>query len=254
MFIENRNKSLFTYIILDENKVEAMKLSYFLLITLFLGASSICYGQDEDWETKTYKLTEFRDIYLKGGYKVYLIQGKENSLMVKASDEDAFDYLKVKNDRSSLGLEIDRKHFNFDRINLYITFKDIERIEIEGGVRLKTKGYLDLKDIYVSVEGGAKIELDMKARDVELNGEGGVLYELDGVADRLTVHLSGAGHVDASELKTKDVIFQVEGVGTGTVYATETLYAQIEGIGKVKYRGNPEVTKDIQGLGTVSRD
>ena len=121
-------------------------------------------------------------------------------------------------------------------------------------MRLKTKGYLDLNDIYVGVEGGAKIELDMKARNVEINGEGGVLFELDGVADRLKVHLTGAGHVDASELKTKDVTFRVEGVGTGSVYATETLHAQIEGVGKVKYRGNPDVTKNIDGLGSVSRD
>jgi hypothetical protein len=42
-------------------------------------------------------------------------------------------------------------------------------------------------------------------------------------------------------------------VGTGAVYATETLHAKIEGVGKLKYRGNPEVTKDIEGLGSVSR-
>lgn len=232
-----------------------MKFSYFIpAITLMLLASGTGYSQDDDWKTKTYELTSFRDIHLKGGYKVYLIQGKENSLTVKASDEDVFDYLKINNDRSSLGLEIDRERFDFDRVNLYITFTKIERIEIEGGVRLKTKGYLDLNDIYVGVKGGAKIEMNMKARDVEITGEGGVLFELNGVADRLNVHLSGAGHVDASELKTKDVNFRVEGVGTGTVYATKTLHAQIQGVGKVKYRGNPEVTKDIEGLGSVIRD
>ena len=76
---------------------------------------------------------------------------------MKASDDDVFDYLEVKNNASSLGLEIDQEHFNFDRVNLYITFKDIERIEIEGGVRLKTKGYLDLNDIYVVWKGGQKL-------------------------------------------------------------------------------------------------
>ncbi|HKI88929.1 MAG TPA: head GIN domain-containing protein [Draconibacterium sp.] len=232
-----------------------MKLYYFLFtLSLIVAVSNVSFGQDDEWETKTYQLNDFREIYLKGGYKVYLIQGNENSLTVKASDDKVFDYLKIRNNRSSLGLEIDRERFNFDRVNLYITFKNIERVEIEGGVRLKTKGYLDLNDIYVSVEGGAKIELDMKARNVEVNGEGGVLFELNGVAEQLKVHLSGAGHVDASELKTKNVTFHVEGVGTGIVYATETLHAQIEGVGKVKYRGNPEVTKDIEGLGSVSRD
>jgi hypothetical protein len=104
------------------------------------------------------------------------------------------------------------------------------------------------------VAGGAKIELNMKAKDVQIVGEGGVLFELDGVARSLDVEISGAGHVDAGELKTKDVKFKIEGVGTGSVYATETLFAKIEGVGRVRYHGDPKVTKSIDGLGSVSRD
>ena len=38
-------------------------------------------------------------------------------------------------------------------------------------------------------------------------GEGGVLVNLNGVAKSLSIKLSGAGHVDAKELKTEDVDF-----------------------------------------------
>ena len=94
----------------------------------------------------------------------------------------------------------------------------------------------------------------MKARDVEVIGEGGVLITLNGVADELSVKLSGAGHVDADELKADDVKVKIEGVGTGSVYATKKLYTEIDGVGKVWYKGNPEVTKDIEGLGSVSNN
>lgn len=127
-------------------------------------------------------------------------------------------------------------------------------MQIEGGVNLKTKGFLDLNNFYVRVEGGAKIELDIKADDVEIIGEGGVMFEIQGVAGTLDVKVSGAGHVDADELKTRDVKFKIEGVGTGSVYATETLYVDIEGVGKVKYRGTPKVSKNIEGIGTVVPD
>lgn len=230
-----------------------MKLiCFFAFFTLIYSSAQADSKQDEDWNSKTYELNDFNEIYLEGGYKVYLIQGDENSLTVRASDDDVFDYLEVNNNSESLRLKVEREHFNFDRISLYITFKELEKVKIEGGVTLKTKGYLNLNDFEIHVEGGAKIELDLKANNVEITGEGGVLYELDGVAETLDVHLSGAGHVNASELKTRNVTFKVEGVGTGSVYATETLYAKIEGVGKVKYRGNPKVTKDIDGLGTVS--
>jgi len=226
------------------------------LLTILL--SSACASPEpphqDDWESKTYDVGEFTSIYLEGGYKVFLIQGNKNSVRVKASDDDVFDYIQVKNYSNELNIDLEPDHFDFDRIILYITFKDLEKLKIEGGVKLETKGYLDLNDFELYVAGGAKIEIDMKAEDVEIVGEGGVLFELDGVARSLDVRVSGAGHVDADELKTKDVNFKIEGVGTGSVYATETLNARIEGVGKLKYHGNPKVTKSIEGLGSVTRD
>ncbi len=227
-------------------------LSIISVFLLFVYSGVVNAQNDDDWDSRTYELGDFNEIYLEGGYRVYLIQGNENSLLVKASDDDAFDYLDIDNDTDFLRLKVNREHFNFDRINLYVTFKDLERVYIEGGVRLKTRGYLDLNDFSMHVEGGAKIELNIKAEDVEIESEGGVLFELSGVAQTLDVKVSGAGHVDADELKTKDVTFRVEGVGTGSVYATEKLYAKIEGVGKIKYRGNPHVTKDIEGVGSVT--
>lgn len=231
-----------------------MKLVILICTFAILFTSDLLAQNDQDWDTKTYDIGAFHDIYLEGGYKVFLTQGDECSLKVKASDEDVFDYLKIKNESGELRIKVDRKHFEYDRISLYITFADLEKIEIEGGMNLKTKGYLNLNDFFMYVKGGAKIELDLKAENIKITGEGGVLIELSGVAESLDVKLSGAGHVDADELKARDVKFGIEGVGTGSVYATETLYAKIEGVGKVKYRGNPKVTKNIDGLGTVKKD
>jgi hypothetical protein len=233
-----------------------MKLIFFTLFTLALitaaNANPFC---DEDWETKTYNnLGDFTEIYLEGGYKVFLSQGEKNSVKVKTDDDDVFEYLQVRNEGGELKIDIERDHFNFDRIVLYITFIQIDKLKIEGGVKLETKGYLDLNDFEMYVAGGAKIELDIKAENVKIIGEGGVYFELEGVAKSLDIHVTGAGHVDAEELKTKDVEIKIEGVGTGTVYATETLDARIEGVGRIKYLGNPKVTKCIEGLGSISKN
>lgn len=232
-----------------------MKLLSILLLFILIFPTNQLFSQtDDDWDSRTYNVGEFNKISLEGNFRVYLIQGKKCSLTVHATDSDLFDNIEVNNFQSTLKTEVKRKPFDFEHVTLYITFRTLEDLKIEGGVNLKTKGYLDLGDLYVHVEGGAKIELDIKAEDVGIIGEGGVMFEVQGVAETLDVKVSGAGHVDASELKTKDVKFRVEGVGTGNVYATETLYAKIEGVGKVKYRGNPKVSKDIEGLGTVVKD
>jgi hypothetical protein len=227
----------------------------FLLFLSICAFSIVLMAQDDnDWDTKAFDIGFFDEIYLQGGYKVFLSQDDACGLEIKARDNEVFDYLKIKNEQGRLVVDVERRYFNYDRISLYISFVELQKMKVEGGLNLKTKGYLDLDDFSLKVEGGAKIEMDLKADDVQISSEGGVLVELNGVAESLNVKISGAGHIDAEEFKSKDVTIGIEGVGTSSVYATEALYAKIEGVGKVKYRGNPRVTKDIDGLGTVKKD
>lgn len=224
-------------------------------IALIFITSIAAVAQDEDgWISKEYQVNDFSNIYLEGGYKVYLSQGDKESLIVKTTSEDMFDVLNVNSRGDELSLVMNRDYLSYRRIRLYITVKDLEQIKTEGGLSLESDGYLDLKDIKLHVQGGAKVNLKLKARDVDVIGEGGVLITLNGVADELSVRLAGAGHVDADELKAEDVKVKIEGVGTASVYATEKLYTEIDGVGKVWYKGNPSVTKNIEGLGSVSNN
>lgn len=229
-----------------------MKFIVLFAATIFLFSTNISAQSYDDWDSKEYKVGDFTKVYIEGGYKIQLIQGDENKLVVKASDDDVFDYLQVKDWGDELRIDIELDEFELDRIVLYITFKDLDKLHIEGGVKLTTKGYLDLDDFEMYVAGGAKIDLNLKADDVKIVGEGGVLFKLEGIAQSLNASLSGAGHIDADDFKVKDARCRIEGVGTASFHATETLYAKIEGVGKVSYKGHPQVTKNIEGLGSVS--
>lgn len=235
------------------------RIRFFSLAVLFISVAGILKAKpaanfQSNRESKIYEIGDFSELLLEGAFKVHLIQGEETSLRVEASDPAAFDYLNVTNRNGYLHLHVDREPFDFSRVSLFITFKTLERLEIKGGVKLKTRGYLNLNDLFVSLEGGAKIELQAKARDITIESEGGVMFDLDGIARSLDVQVSGAGHIDAGELECKEVSFKIEGVGTGRVFATEKLYAQINGVGKIRYLGNPEVTENIDGLGSVDRE
>jgi hypothetical protein len=207
----------------------------------------------DDTDTRTYTVQPFTKIHLEGTFKVILEQGAVPGLRIK-TDEDNFKYINVESDSQSLSLKITKKHFDFDELILYISFKDLEELYVEGGISLETKGYVDLKDFYLHVEGGACIEMNMKANAVKVIGQGGVKIEFDGVANELDATLSGAGYLDAIDLKTKSSDFKIEGVGAGSVYATDELNATISGVGKIRYKGEPKVFKKIEGIGLVSND
>ena len=235
-------------------KVNLLLTIIFLFMSVFYVGATSKSSIEEEWESRTWEIGSFSTLHLEGGFKVFLIQGEENSLEVKTSDAKAFDYLNVTNKDGILHLHVDRKPFDFSRVTLYLTFREMERMEIEGGITLRTRGYMNMDDFFIKVEGGSKIDLKAKARNIGIKTEGGVLVELNGVAESLNVKLEGAGHVDAGALKCKDVRFNIQGVGTGKVHATNTLEARIAGAGKIRYRGNPRVTEDIEGLGSIRKE
>lgn len=230
-------------------------LGFTFVMVLFL-SSPFATQANQKWDgdtERTYDVSNFDKIYLEGGYKVVLEQSSTPGLRIKA-DEEALDYIHVESNERTLRLTISKKHFDFERLTLYINFTDLRELHIEGGVKLETVGFVDLKDFELEVEGGASVEMGMKVGDLTVIGEGGVNFNLRGVAQRLHARISGAGRVNAEELKTESVTFKIEGVGWGSVYATEYLDAKIDGVGKITYKGNPRVDKDIQGIGFVSND
>jgi hypothetical protein len=212
----------------------------------------ICEPGD-DPNIRTYQVQPFTKIYLEGTYKVVLEQGSQSGLKIE-TDQENFRYIDVQSDAETLNLRIVKKRFSLEELILYITFKDLEKLVIEGGINMETRGYVDLKDFYLQVEGGAIIKMNLKANKVRVNGQGGVKFELDGIVEELEAVLSGAGYLDAIDLKTKRCDFKIEGVGAGSVYATESLNATINGVGKIRYKGEPQVYKKIEGVGSVSSD
>lgn len=228
-------------------------ITMFLILVLSIVTFS-SNGQSSERITKTFETGDFNGLFLEGAFGVRLLQGRTASVMVETSDSRAFDYLNVTNKNGLLHLHVDRRPFDFSKVTLYVTFETLDYLRIFGGIKLDTRGYLDLDDLDILLEGGAKINLQVKARRLNIENKGGLLCELSGVAKSLDIHLAGAGHIAAGELKAADVNFLIEGVGTGMVHATKNLQATIKGAGKIKYRGNPEVTEDIDGLGSVSRE
>jgi hypothetical protein len=227
-------------------------LFFVLIISLLQIEKAAC--QVTEMLTKTWEVGDFNEAELEGAFKFFLIQGNSNFVMARAADSRAFEYLNIRNERGILNLKVDRKPFDFSRIEIYITFKTLKRLEADGGTILETDGYLNLDDMFIRLKGGSKMKFFAKVRNLRLVNEGGVLIELSGVAEKLDVSLAGAGHINAAELKADSVNFVIEGVGTGIVNAIRTLNAQIKGAGKLTYRGNPEVTKIIEGLGSVQEE
>lgn len=238
------------------NKKNKFRLIQHLIvfISVSMVLPSVCAAQTEEMLSRQYATGSFTGLFLDGSFGVQLIQGDEESLEVRAYDIRAFESLNISNEEGLLHLNVTRKLFDFSKVMIFVTFKELNQLHVLGGVKLDTNGFLDLKNLNILLEGGAKVDLQLKAKNINLENRGGLLCEMSGVADVLNARLAGAGHINAGELKAKDVNFRIEGVGTARVFATDNLNASIKGAGKIRYRGNPEVVQSVEGLGSIVQE
>jgi hypothetical protein len=231
-----------------------MKQFIFLMVILCSSFATVSYGQPpNDKNKRDYPVGNFDKIVLEGNYRVFLYHSEKPFLKVEAPSDDMYDAIKVDNDMGALQLSILKTRFYLNRIDLYIGSPALRGLEVSGDIKLTTDGYLDVNDLDLLVQGGASVDMSLKAKSIGIRCEGAVLLELRGVTDNLSVRISGAGHVNSRELTSKDVTIRVEGVGFASVNATNLLDVKIEGVGKVTYKGNPEIKRIISGLGKVEQ-
>lgn len=86
---------------------------------------------------------------------------------------------------------------------------------------------------------------------LDMSGSGEV--ELSGIAIGFDATMSGAGDLEAKELKTKETVLNITGTGTANVHASERLKVKITGVADVNYFGNPKkIEKEIIGVGELT--
>jgi len=228
-----------------------MKIRYAILLFVIVAITSCGVTGQEDANTRNFEVSEFSRIDLEGGFRVFLYQTSDPYLKVKAPTEAHIGSLIVDSGNDNLKLSVRRNHLNLSRMELHIGFSNLEELRISGGVKLSTDGYVSLNDLRIVNDGAVNGELKIKAGTVDVISNGASIFDIEGVADKLSVRVAGAAHVNARELTAKEVVFRVEGLGFGSVHATDELDVRIEGAGKVTYKGNPNVRRVVEGLGSV---
>ncbi|MBK9055838.1 MAG: DUF2807 domain-containing protein [Chloroflexi bacterium] len=95
------------------------------------------------------------------------------------------------------------------------------------------------------------LHLDGESWSVNLSGAGNIT--VSGQVDTQTIVISGAGSYNAEDLSSQNASVEHSGAGMAVVQVSDTLDVNISGLGSVEYIGDPAVTQEITGLGTVNQ-
>ena len=182
--------------------------------------------------SETRVLSDVRGVSLAAVGDVDVVIGDEESIVIEGED-NLIPLITTDVDDGVLTIGVaDETSLDLNRpIHFQVTVNRLELAEISGA------GTLSIDD-----PGSDRVELLVP---------GAGTISVSGAVDELTASISGTGNVEAARLAADDVVVDVSGAGTATVWAVNSLAVTLSGVGDVSYWGDPQVDQTITGVGNL---
>lgn len=182
-------------------------------------------------------------------------QGDTPKLIVEA-DDNVIDKIKtdVEGDTLVIHMEGQIKVLPVSTIRYHLTVPSLELIRVSG-LGVINAPAMNETNFEADVSGGGSINLAGLTADslkVDISGLGNLKVGAGQLSDQ-TIVINGGGGYEAPDLASKQANVQIPGLGSATLRVSDLLQVKISGGGQVRYYGNPQVEKEISGLGSVEK-
>lgn len=232
-----------------------MKKTIVLFIVLILTSISISTIEAQskrNYVLETHDISNFDELDISGGFTVHLMPSEEPFLEIEAHKNDV-DYVKVSVKNGRLYISQKNKVKKIKPITLHIGIQELDKINLEGGINLHSDIPLKSETLDLEVSGGINIDLEVNVNYLNVEAEGGVNLAICGKAEKADIELIGAGNLNAFCLSTSEMDLDIEGAAKASVNVINNLEVSAEGVVTVRYKGNPEVKKNVDGISSVWR-
>ena len=139
-------------------------------------------------------------------------------------------------------------------LKVYITFKDIKKIETSGAADILAETRLTLSELSLHTSGASSITMGLAVQKLGLDCSGACKLKLAGTAVDVDADFSGACNVFAFDLICENFKIDLSGAGKAQIHVTKKIDAEISGAGSVHYKGNPTmVNQSVSGAGAIKK-
>jgi hypothetical protein len=224
-----------------------------LSLLIFFGCSGSYYTEiDTHKKTRIRTLPEFNTLNLSGNFEVTVNANNSQKIEIIANDDVLpFITTEVKNKQLNISTSKDLGKTTF--IGLKISMKYLKEINSSGITEIVVNN-INSKKLTINISGTSDLVTNGTTNKFVVNVSGAADLTANGNTDKFIINISGASEVHAKNLQSKIVDVNISGAGDILVNAVDKLNVDISGAGDINYTGNPqEITKDISGFGTVSK-
>ena len=233
------------------------KYIFAALIILAVVAASGCTTQGTTGSgnvvNQSQNVSGFNQVSVDGSGTLIITQGNKESLTIEAED-NVLPNIKTSVTNNVLNI----RHSNYTvvptkPVKYYLTVKDLNSITYSGGGKIQSNG-LNTNSLTININGAGEGSLsNLNVKDLKIIISGAGKLTMSGTANNQDISISGAGEYNAGDLTSKIATITISGAGRGTVKVSNSLNAVVNGAGQISYIGNPQVTKQLNGAGSIKQ-
>ncbi len=198
--------------------------SMFMLFSLFCGMSSLfasCRmigGTSGDGNVlkETRKVGSFNAIEVSGAFEVLIKQGDAEEVTIE-TDRNILPLVRTEVSGSTLKIET-RKNVNHTTVlKVYVTIKELNKIELSGAVNVKTDGKLTVPELSIEGSGASEAKMDIAVQKLRLDCSGASKLKFTGTAGDVNMELSGASEIFGYDLAAENFDIEISGAGNAQI-------------------------------------
>ena len=185
------------------------------------------------------KAGKFDAIKVSRGMNVYISQGNENRILVKA-DENLLEFIETDIDNNTLKISTSQGIRKASSKKVFVTVREIKSIRSLAGSNVFSETQLNAKDLALSGSAGSNIKVDVNAENLDVSASAGSNVKISGNANSFVGKASAGSNIKAEDLKTTDCDVKTSSGANIWIHVSDELLANANSGGNIFYFGNPE--------------
>jgi len=211
-------------------KINRNSYIFVLVVLLCLVVAASGCTQQTGTGNQTPNVSGVSSVVLNGPGTLIIQQGDNESYRVEA-DSNLLSKISTTVSGNTLSIS-NLNSVSNGAVKFYVTLKNLNVLTANGGGNSEVTG-INTDKLTITLDNG-KMTLVGKTQD-------------------LIATINGGGNIDAKDLQSQTATVTINGEGKANVNVVNTLKAVVNGGGSITYTGNPQVTQQVNGQGSVKQ-
>jgi len=199
----------------------------------------------------------FTELEIGGGASFTVVFKQSDDISVHVEmQKNLFDLHKMSISRGALSITRTNNNtiiYGDYRPRVYISAPYLTAINVGGALHTEDWDAIRTPSFSITSNGFVGMAAPLEVDTLQLHLSGASEIEFWGDAQNVVITKNGAGSILARGLQTKDAVITLNGAGDIEIAVSDTLDATLAGVGNIRYIGNPTVTQNRSGLGSIRR-